>query len=240
MPRLSSFATTSQRRKLVSTSTAFQTLLNAKPPWGQYSAASWNSTTNKLTDLTGQGRDATTTGVLSGCATGNGATASIAYVSGTTTSTITWPTGSIPATFTICTISRYVATNQQRIFTSVNNNWMHGHRSGAKGIAHYVTATNGWKTVEAGIGGVLTNWLNFCGTNNTSIASPNNILANTFAIGNANGGEGNLILGVNTTGYELGDFQISQVLIWDVILTSTEMATVSTALNTYLSTGALQ
>ena len=44
--------------------TAFQTLLAAKAPWGQYSAASWVAGTNSLTDLTGNGRHATTSGAV--------------------------------------------------------------------------------------------------------------------------------------------------------------------------------
>ena len=81
--------------------------------------------------------DAVTSGLVYGNSSGNGASASIAYVTGTTSSTIVWPQGSIPSTFTVCSLTRYTGSTNARILNSVSNNWFHGHWSNRRGMAYY-------------------------------------------------------------------------------------------------------
>ena len=242
MARLSSIACTGSRSKKSVVALTYQSILASKPPWGRYSAASWVSGTNTLTDLTGNGRSATTSGVASGSASGNGATASIAYLAGSTTATIAWPAGSIPINNTICFLTRYATgTNALVMAMSSNNggdNIWYGHDSSSKaGIMYFNT---GYKTPTTN-SIVASNWLNFCTSN--GLAFPNNILANGSAIGTGSIGpsQGVTTLGINKYTYGgPSDFQFSQLIIWDQVLTATELVTVSNALNTYLSTGVLQ
>jgi hypothetical protein len=210
-------------------------LLN-KPAWAKYSASDWSGTT--LPDSTGNGRNATTSGVSSGSGTGFGATGSINYLTGNTTNTITFPSGSIPATFTIASITRVSAGTNGRLLKGLSTNWIHGHLDAYRGIAYY----NGWKTAGANMG-TFNNWLGCVGTNSTSVSAPNNVLLDGTASGSANGGSGTDTLVINVLGGytpQACGFGFSQLIIWDVALTTTEMATVATALNTYLSTGVLQ
>jgi hypothetical protein len=212
--------------------TPFKTLLINKPPWGQYSASSWSGTV--LTDITKNGHNATTSGVSSGSASGNGSTVSIPYIKGTTTSTILFPTGSIPTTFTIASITRYETTgNKERILTSTAGNWVLGH-AGSRGIAYF----GDWMTTQTTKGNI-TDWLRMVANNNGVI--PNNILVDGIGSGIINGGFGNYTLSVNMSPYgQTSDFQFSQLIIWPQALTVEEMQIVSNALENYLSTGVLE
>ena len=217
---------------------SFAQLLINKPAWAQYSASSWSGTT--LTDLTTNGRNATTSGVSQSTASGNGATATISYLAGTTSNSIQFPTGSQPSTYTIALIDRYVATNQKRILTTNSNTLgsdLYGHWNALRGVA-YQEGT--WNTPQTNTG-TNTNWLNIVMTNSTSIAVPNNVLVDSVARGTVNGGVGGYTLSINGSGsLEQSDFQFSQLIIWNQALTTTEMSVVATALNTYLTTGVLQ
>jgi hypothetical protein len=217
-------------------STAYNTLLTTKVPWGRYSATSWVSGTNTLTDLTGNGRHATTTNLTNGTASGNGATASIAYLQGTgSTARIIWPDGSIPATHTICFITRYSGSNRNVLLGQYGPgaNYMIGHSNGYAGIAYYdATKTNPTNSINS------TNWLNFCGT--TGNSTPNNFLANGTGVGTSTGGTSTGLLGINNYPYGgVTDFQFSQLIIWNQVLTPSEMGIVSDSFTNYLSTGTL-
>ena len=206
--------------------------------WGAYSAEAWNSGTNILPDLTGNAHHATTVGLTYGTGSGNGANGSVAYLNGVnanTSSSITWPTGSIPSIFTIASLTRYTGGSNQRILNSTGSlNWLHGHWGNQSGICHY----DGWKSYPQP--GAVTNnlnWLSCIGTNNTSIAMPDNIIVNGISVANnGTGGSSNATLCINGP-YEYSTFQFSQLLIWDSGLTVAQMKTVSTILQNYLNSG---
>jgi hypothetical protein len=235
---------------IVSSISAYKQLIADIPPYGIYSADSWNSSTNTLTDLTGNGHNATTSSVTFGTETGNGALASISYLSGTTVSGITWPQDSISKTFTICSLTRYASatTNANRILTatSYNNlNFLHGHWNGGvaplAGVAYYGDSSNGFMTnTQTSQVTPINNWVNMCGTNSASVSFPNNILANKTPVGIKNG------VALTTTGQmainasEKSDFRFSQLIIFNTALTQSQMVIVSNAMNTYLTTGILQ
>ena len=209
-------------------------LINIKPPWGIYFADS--HVDNILYEARNNGRNATTTGITKANASGNGAASSIPHITGTTASTITWPTGSIPSTFTLCTITRYTgSTNNKRILCAPNSpsgaNFLHGHHENKRGVAFY----EGWKTSVTS-SGTLTDWLVMCGTNGTNNSTPGNILRDGTAIGTANGGT-SLAPQLTVNSFEQSDFALSTVFIWDQALTNEEMVIVSNALSYYLSSG---
>ncbi len=206
-------------------------LLATKSPWGIYTATSLSG--GILYEMRGNGRDAAATSVLSSSGSGYGASVSIPYIYGSTTSTIVWPSGSIPTSFTICSLTRYTGGTRGRILSSPNGNWLHGHWAGNRGNAFY----EGWKTVLTNVND-LDNWLVFCGKNSES--TPNNILLDGSGIGTTSGGTGGKILSINNNGWgELSDWAFSYLFIWDQILTDSEMQIVSTSLTQYLSNGQL-
>ena len=211
---------------------ALYAIYKNKQPWGIYDADKWISGANVLPEVRGFFRDAISGGTITkGSASGNGATSSVAYIAGSTDSTLTWPSGSIPANFTICSVTRYTGGTSRRILNGTSN-WLHGHWNGLRGVCHY----DGWKTNPVGVG-TLNNWLVCCGKNSGS--TPNNILIDSVASGTATGGTSNQQLFVNAGGNygETTDFQLSYLIIWDQILTDAEMLTTSNALLYYLSSG---
>ena len=218
-------------------SNALTQITAVAPLWGAYSAEAWDSGTNVLSDLTGNGRNATTSGVTYTSGSGGGATSSIGYLSGTNSSKINWPAGSVPSTFTIASLTSYTGTNNHRILQSTSGNWLHGHWNGGAGVHFY----EGWRTSSNSASSVsnVNNWLICVGTNNTGIAIPNNIIVNGVGKGTANGGASNLTLTINNPGTynEYSNFKFSQLLIWPSGLTTTQMQSVNTILQNYLNIG---
>ena len=213
--------------------TPFQSLLISKPPWAQYNAS--NFTATQLTDITGNARHGVITGVITtGSASGNGATASIPFINGTASTTLQFPVGSITNPYTMCSITRYTSgASQLRILQSQTDNWVGGHWSGKRGV-HY----NGvWRTDQIGAG-VLTNWLNFCTTSGNT--APNNILRDDVGVGLSAGSNGiasqlTINIGLN----EFSNWGLTQLILWNQVLTQAEMVIISTAYTNYLSTGIL-
>ena len=202
-----------------------------KDPWGIYFAGNYSN--NILYDLSGFGRNAITTGTItSNNDSNNGANASISYISGNTSSTITWPDGSIPTNFTILSLTRYTGGTRERILQSSYGNWLHGHYASRRGVCYY----NDWKT-NYNSKGIQDNWLCCIGKNGGT--TPNNILIDGVASGiNTGGASGDLYkLSINIGSNEYSDWSLSFVIIWDRHLTDDEMIYNSSLLINYLNTG---
>ena len=209
--------------------TPFQQVIQNKAPWGIYDAAQWSTATGTLPEARGNGRDVTSEGTIGvGFAAGNGASAAVAFINGSTTSRLFWPVGSIPSNFTICSITRYTGGTNERILQGASPNWLHGHWGGATGRAYYEK----WMT-SSSTGGGTTNWVVMCGSN--GLATPSNILNQGQSVGTATGGSGNNRLAINPMTGETSDWALSFVVIWDQHLTAQEMKTVSDALVEYLA-----
>jgi hypothetical protein len=121
-------------------------------------------------------------------------------------------------------------------------NWLHGHwgtngTSGGNGLAFYEK----WVTPNAGTAQLAT-WVNMVGSNTGN--TPDNVMYNNSSIGLNSGGAGLKQMAINAIGTygssESSDFEFSQLLIWDVPLTTAQMQIVSAALENYLTTGVLQ
>jgi hypothetical protein len=203
------------------------TLINNKPPWGIYAAELYNN--NVLYEARGNGRNATCSGVILTNGSGNGASVSIPYLYGSTTSKIDWPNGSIPTNFTVCSITRYNGSNRKRILNGKNINWLHGHYEGTRGVAFY----NNWINITSK--GTIDNWVVACGKNSGSI--PNNFMVDGIGVATSTGGLGNDTLSINSRALEYSDWAFSHVLIWDQALTDDEMLLISNYLLDHLLSG---
>ena len=157
---------------------------------------------------------------------GNGATIELQYLTGGTSSTVLWPSGSIPNVFTICSITRYTAIGKKgRILVGTTMDWWHGHDDSKRGVAFY---SNGWKTNEESVG-ELTDWMIMCGKNGGP--TPNNILVDGTEKGVKNGGIGLSVLSINPfSDTNNGDWAFLELMIWDSELSESDMRVVSTAL----------
>jgi hypothetical protein len=199
-------------------------------PWGIYFADNFSN--NILYDISGYGRNAITSGTITKTtASGDGATRAITYISGNTSSTITWPSGSIPSNFTILSLTRYTGETRGRILQSSSQDWIHGHHGGNRGVCHY----QNWKT-SYNSRGIQNNWLICIGKNSSTI--PNNILVDGVSVGNVSGGDGNRTLVIKNTG-EVSNWALSYVVIWNRHLTDDEMIFNSSLLTNYLLSGTI-
>ena len=218
------------------TNYSIYSIFSRKVPWAMYFAEDYNaSSPTVLPNYISNGRDATLSGtaVTKTTVSGNGALGAITYISGTTTSTILFPTGSIPTTFTILGLARYTGDTKQRILRGLTKNWLHGHYASLKGQAFY----DGWKTnTNISSAGLLNDWLCCIGKNGGSI--PGNILADGVGVGTAIGGVGDDRLSINTGPFhEPSDWALSCVMIWNTHLTDAEMVDLNTIVNTYKNDG---
>jgi len=172
-----------------------------------YHAESWTSKT--IPESYGIRAAATTTEnaanpITYATGSGNGASGSIAYITGNTAATVSFPPGSIPSTFTVCSITRYTGGTSGRILQGTSTNFLHGHHGAVTGVAHY----NAWKTQEVYNEGRKTDWLVMCGSNGGSTPGNIKIAFNDqgYAIrnvGTGTGGTGNDAMKINT-GYSTG------------------------------------
>ena len=163
------------------------------------------------------------TGCAASLRAGHGATGSVAAVEGPTACGIDFGAGSLPSTFTICSVTRYTGTNnRQRILQADDTNWLHGHHMGDTGVAFY----NVWKTSsDANYLTDTTDWLLMCGSNANDdlvlLTHPDRIV-----LQGTSGGQGGSRLVVNAGGWAAGqksDFAVAEVMVWDVGLTTAQM-----------------
>jgi len=252
--------------------TSFQTLYQGKKPWAQYSAAGWNAQTKVLTDESGNGRNTVNTGQQGGIQSlsmrEGGATNAIPFLRGSTTDRLDFPDGSIPLTFTICSLTKYAGTSQSeqgRILTALNSEWWHGHYQLQRGVAKYASRTimssDGltkiadpvWNTPTDGLS-VNTNWLVMCSKNGGVV--PYNVLADSQSIGTSTRSDGNVSewygatladktqnmmrdrtkqMCINCNANQKSAWDLAQLMIWDSHLTDSEMQTVSTELQKFVT-----
>jgi hypothetical protein len=209
-------------------------LFAIKRPWACYFANDFYGSV--LNDSSGNGRHATVIGtVTKTTASGNGAIGNITYISGDTSSSIIFPAGSIPSTFTILSLTRYTGGSRQRILQSETLNFIHGHWSGVKGVCFYGN-DYGWVSTANSIGNI-DDWLCCIGKNSGNI--PGNILFEGIENGTKTGGSGNSSLRLNAGAYpaETSDWALSCIMIWDQALTDQEMILLNDVIYNYKNTG---
>ena len=224
----------------------FIAIVQTFKPWGAYFAGNVSEDNNKLLDIFNRSnRDAVITGpIIKASAGGFGAAANnINYISGNTSTVIEWAPNSIPYNSTICSITRYTgSTNNKMILTARNatpeNDWIHGHQSGKRGIVFHNSEYMVDNTLQ--ITGSVNDWVVTCAT--TGGSAPNNVYINGVASGIRSGGIGTLQLAINKIDSqniisESSDFALSYIIIWDTALSNTALKIISDNLLNYLSTG---
>ena len=207
--------------------TAFQTLYQAKRPWAHYSADGWNSASRILADQSGNNRHASSSSqinTISGPFTTAeaGALNPISFLRGNNAANLQFPQNSIPANFTICSVTKYASTDasmQARILTSAEDaEWWHGHYNKKRGVAKFAsqdimsmdgvtTLVNSvWNTGQTGSNMNL-NWTVMCSKNGG--ITPWNVLVDGQAAGTSTRSDSNaaewpgLTLEVRTANMEM-------------------------------------
>jgi hypothetical protein len=180
---------------------------------GSVSGTSW-------LDLSGNGYTATISGsgysVTS--ATGNGASKSFNVLQGSTSTAIAWPSGILPATYTIFHVARYTGGARQRIFTGNASNWLSGFWSGYSGVAFH----EGWITQNSS---------DTHGNNWVYSTDQNSLYRSNGVTRGSSGGSASTTMRVNSgQNSELSDFQISEIIVYNTTLSATNYALMETYL----------
>ncbi len=207
-------------------------ILATSPAYFMTSAEAWDAANSRFTDLSGNGRHgALTQGTVTlGSVTANGAGWSIPFVGGTTATRIAWPSGSIAATFTICSITRYTGGANQRIL-GAGAGWLHGHHSGKAGSTYYPEGNLGYSI------STVTNWVIQCGRN-IGTAGAVSTIVNGVVTGTAlGGGKGSGQLTINEAWGENSNWQLSRLYVWNTHLSNADFAEASEKLNSYIAAG---
>jgi len=216
----------------VSENNLLYSIFQKKLPWGVYFAEDYNSSTNTLFNyIRNNGRNATCTGTISSVwGNGSGANSNIYYITGGTSATINFGSGSLPPNFTVCSLTRYNGATKRRIINSTPGNFLHGHWNTYKGVCHY----DGWKTIHADRTlGNQNDWLCCIGRNNNSI--PTNIICDGIPVGGNVGGTGGYNLTINTS--EASDWAFSLLMVWDQFLTDDEVFYLNKLVSDYTDKG---
>lgn len=185
---------------------------------GSFSGSTW-------TDKSGNGRHATVTNTaaVTTSTSGNGSTISTA-IYGSTSTTVTWPAGSIPSTgYTFFHVTRYTdygtTALSNRIYNSTVGgaaNWLSGHWNNVAGVAYH----NNWivspqTNIHSG------NWV--LSTDQPSLYRSNGVTRGTSAAGSPNYGTGQLYINQNYAGYtEYSNFMTTEAIMYNRILTAQE------------------
>ena len=214
-------------------------LKNNRPPWGIYNAKYANN--GFLPDLLNREcRKATISGKFDIKNDKIGENKNLSYLQGTTNTVINFPLGSLPQNYTVCVMTKYSNpnNNRRRILTA-SYNWLLGHwEYRSNGVMH----NHNWKyyDYDNNGGNNSTDWVISC-AKSTSTKTSYSIIINdvnkAFAYAGGNDNPSSTYLTINGVWNELSDFCFGYLFIWDVILSDSELLTVSQALTNYLKTG---
>jgi hypothetical protein len=217
----------------------FQQVLLSNPPWARYDVSSFNQTTQILSDLTGNSRNAICSGAFIATQINaiNGSSVRLTSIVGPPTATIQFPVGSLPPVHTLCFITRYRGTiaNQKRILVNDTGGYF-GHFAASRGSCFFGNQiiSNGVTTTP------VINYLNMIV--NSAAQAPNNVIVNGVPNGNLGVPavapfSSRLAINLGTT--EVSGWELCQLIIFDRSLSDVEMYVVSTSFDNYLATGIL-
>jgi len=216
----------------ISENNLLYSIFQKKTPWGIYFAEDYVASQNILYNyIRTNNRNATCTGTISSFwGNGNGANSNIYYITGGTSATVNFGSGSLPPNFTVCSLTRYNGSTKRRIINSSPGNFLHGHWGSYKGVCHY----DGWKTIygDRNFGNQM-DWLCCIGRNNNSI--PTNILNDGVPVGGNVGGNGGYNITINTS--ETSDWAFSLLMVWDQFLTDAEVFYLNKLVSNYMNNG---
>jgi hypothetical protein len=182
---------------------------------GSYTADSWSN--NQWDDLSGSGNHATSrrgTISVSNISSISGV-GGLNYLVGGTNDGIYFPTAVLPSNYTLFHVTRYNGSNQKRIVSASNTNWLSGHWSFQLAFGTGVAFHNNWITPSNqnphGSNWVLStdqNNLYRSGQSNRTIGNPG-----TPSFGN---------LGVNIHITEPSDWAITNITVYNRTLASNQ------------------
>lgn len=183
---------------------------------GQYDGSTYTST--QWTDLSGLGNHAVIGGSGLGSSTLNGQT----VLTGTTSTTVLWPVGILPSTFTLFHVTRYAPIgSKKRIIQGTSINWLNGFWNRATGVAYH----NGFITPSTAT--VPDDWVLSASTNTTYRA--NRSLKGSSGAGSPN--YDRIAINTGLFSSEISDYLIAEVLVYNRTLSDQEVIDVENYLH---------
>ena len=197
-------------------------------PLLRYVASDYNTSTKVWTNSGSAGSSKDITSIKMGGGAGitkvsttagvGGSSNSFTTLKGGTTSIIEFPNAAMN-NYTLCHVARYAGAAKQRIFTHSSENWLSGYLSGQSGY-YYGVGNNGTVGLQSGD----TNWHLICDYN---LNFRNNGTAGAAA------GRTSLPanIGVATWSTQTSDWEIAEVLFYDVTLGLTQIQQIEESLS---------
>jgi len=173
-----------------------------------YDGDSWNG--SSWLDIYGSYHATTIRGTINNVSTtGNGASKTFNALSGNTGAGLQFPTGILPATYTLFHVTRTTGASA-RIVTGSNNNWLSTHWGGRSGVAYH----EGWVTSSE----------NYLHGNNWVYSTDQNYLLRTNGVSRGTGSPGaSTNLSINHGTYaEYSDWACALVVVYNRTLSSSE------------------
>jgi hypothetical protein len=141
-----------------------------------------------------------------------GASATFPVIYGNTSAELNFPSGILPSTYTLISMTRYNGSTKQRILDGQNGNWLSGHWSGSSGVAYH----NGWLTNQTNRHG--SNWV--IGVDQNSLyRSKSQSVAWTNDTG---GGGASMRMRLGSVGYEASEWMCAELIVYNRTLSSDE------------------
>ena len=193
-------------------------------PFACYRVEDYDATNKYWSDSSGNNRDVTSSlfttsapNVVTTTANTNGSSRSFRTLQGTTVQGLKFPTGVLPANYTVFHMARYNGASQGRIFAgNTSANWLSGFWSGMSGIAHH----GGWLT-QASTSVHQNNWV--LSSDQKGLYRSNGVTRSTSV-----GGNNSDALTLNFSAYsgDNSDWQASEVIVFNQELTLDQIRTV--------------
>lgn len=192
--------------------------------WYDYS--SWDNTNKIWYDKVNSYNAASTGSVTTSSVSGNGSSATINTIYVPTSAGIQWPSGVLPASYTMFHLCRYNGTYNGRIIQGMTKNWLDGFWAGLAGQAYH----EGWLT-NASTNYEGNNWV--VSTSQGGLYRSNGVQRSTSVGGNTYDRIG-INAGTIYSG-EASDAHVVEVLVYDRELNGTEITQVESYFNTRYS-----
>ena len=137
------------------------------------------------------------------------------YLSGDTSSSLTWPTSILPPTYTLFHIAKYSDTvNQERILHGLTVDWLSGFHQGHVGVAYH----NGWLTSQTGFSG--TDWL--LSTDQNGLYRANGVQRST-GVAPGSPSYGQIAVNSGTVSSEVSSWALAAVVVFNRTLSEAEI-----------------
>jgi hypothetical protein len=199
--------------------------INRRGLIGWYSGESWTGT--QWTDRSGQGNHVTTiTGTVTMSTLGGKP-----ILTGTTTTSLTWPSTILPPVYTLFHVAKYNGTSYGRIFNGTDQNWLSGFGGGTQknAVAHHNAWITNYATKYPNTAWILS-------TDQNDMYRANKV---NYTVGSP-GSPSNAQMAVNAGFYipqESSEWAIAEVMVFDRHLSPSEFMYMEQYLNSKYQLG---